>query len=758
MQTTVFSMCLVAMAFANPVRKARDVSTSMESQNFNQLNPLGDPFLFRNLGPYGRRHNSINRFLNTRLPYYNFNGQQFPFYNPNQRFHYFPGQQFPFYNPNQQYPYNGNYPNQRFPYYQNFFPTYPVTRQNVLGVNVGQMDAPSMSMEDTTSMEDNLITMPFGNVPFDGSDYGVPFLPGNEDPFLPDNVGPFIPDNEDPFLPGNEDSHSPDNVGPVTPDNEDPFLPGNEDSHSPDNVGPVTPSVDTNTLDVGVDQLNSQEPATDVSNPEQPVLPYSESVQGVDSLGSDVEGASVISESNKGMSRHNTISEPTRLGINHDGYINNEQFANQQMSNGNLDEGDQAEQDEIQDIVTNTMGVNPLASSQDNDGDELESNFDVVEANEDELDSQEQDTTQSNEEDLNEFNDINAQEQDTTQSNEEDLNEFNDVNAQEQDTTQSNEEDLNEFNLPGSNDDEDPDLEDNNSINSFTNGGTGINRANTADSNLHDNEVNGINFSENNGTGINPVGNGDGANEDAGSITNNIQNEVDSCKKNRCRHGRVCKINEIGTPTCICQDVTTCPINTPEFAQVCGTNNRTYRNPCEFFASKCHLEETKEEHNIHLDYMGPCKYIAPCMDNELIEFPLRLRDWLKNILIHVYEQSPGLLSPKERTAIQEIYNDEQRLEPGDYSLDQLSDDFNRNYHMYIYPVHWQFQQLDQHPIDGYLSHSELAPLRTTLVPLEHCSSDFFTGCDLNRDRGISLSEWGTCFGIKEEDLNPNFTS
>eukprot|EP00061_Rhincodon_typus_P011101 g35878.t1 len=99
--------------------------------------------------------------------------------------------------------------------------------------------------------------------------------------------------------------------------------------------------------------------------------------------------------------------------------------------------------------------------------------------------------------------------------------------------------------------------------------------------------------------------------------------------------------------------------------------------------------------------------------------------------------------------IQEIYDDEQRLQPGDYAIDQLSDDFNQNYHMYIYPVHWQFQQLDQHPIDGYLSHSELAPLRTTLIPLEHCTSDFFTGCDLDRDRDISLTEWGTCFGIKE---------
>ncbi|XP_072439847.1 uncharacterized protein [Chiloscyllium punctatum] len=701
MQAAVLTLCLVVMALASPVRKTRDASTSMENMNLNQLNPLGSPFQYRNLGPYGTRRNFINHFFNKRFPhYYNRNwgqnsggyypGQQFPFQHPNQQFPFqhpnqqfpfqHPNQQFPSYNPNQRYYWNAQNPGQ-FPYYQNVFPAYPVWRENVLGVNAAQMDAESMSAENSVSMEDTQITMPFGNVPVE------PVMPGYEDPFLPGYGDPFLPGYEDPFLPDNDDS----------------FLPGNE--------GSFTPSVDPNAVDVGVEQ----ELETDVSNPEQPGLPYTDSVQGGDPLGSNVEDDSVISESHKGLNQQNTISEPTRLDVNHDGNMNNEQYANQQMSNGNLGEDDQTEQDETQNLGTNTMNMNPLPFSNDNDDDDdIESNLNIAEANDNELDSQEQDTTQSSEENLNEFN------------------------------------------LPASNDDGVSDSEDNDSINPFVNNGADINQANTTDSNLHDDEINGNNFSDDNGPNINQVGNGDGAGEDDGSVTNNIQNEVNSCKNMHCRHGRVCKINEIGNPTCICQAVTSCPVNTPELAQVCGTNNMTYRNPCEFFASKCLLEETEEEHNIHLDYMGPCKYIAPCVDNELNEFPLRLRDWLKNILIHVYEQSPGLLSQKERTAIQEIYDDEQRLQPGDYSLAQLSDDFNQNYHMYIYPVHWQFQQLDQHPIDGVLSHSELAPLRTTLIPLEHCTADFFKGCDFDKDRGVSLREWGTCFGIKEEDINPNF--
>jgi len=70
--------------------------------------------------------------------------------------------------------------------------------------------------------------------------------------------------------------------------------------------------------------------------------------------------------------------------------------------------------------------------------------------------------------------------------------------------------------------------------------------------------------------------------------------------------------------------------------------------------------------------------------------------------------------------------------------------------MYVYPVHWQFGELDQHPMDRVLTHSELAPLRASLVPMEHCITRFFEECDPNKDKHITLKEWGHCFGIKED--------
>lgn len=50
--------------------------------------------------------------------------------------------------------------------------------------------------------------------------------------------------------------------------------------------------------------------------------------------------------------------------------------------------------------------------------------------------------------------------------------------------------------------------------------------------------------------------------------------------------------------------------------------------------------------------------------------------------------------------VKKIHENEKRLEAGDHPVELLARDFEKNYNMYIFPVHWQFGQLDQHPIDG----------------------------------------------------------
>ncbi|XP_054897705.1 SPARC-like protein 1 [Poeciliopsis prolifica] len=236
------------------------------------------------------------------------------------------------------------------------------------------------------------------------------------------------------------------------------------------------------------------------------------------------------------------------------------------------------------------------------------------------------------------------------------------------------------------------------------------------------------------------------------------QTPPDPCDNFRCKRGKTCKLDADSKPGCVCQDPLECPSSKNTFEHVCGTDNKTYDTSCELFATKCNLEGTKRGSKLHLDYTGPCKLIPQCVKNELIQFPLRMRDWLKNVLLQLYEHdciSSGFLTPKQRFRVKKIFENERRLHVGNHSVELLAQDFEKNYNMYIYPVHWQFAQLDQHPSDRTLSHSELAPLRVPLVPMEHCTSLFFQKCDADKDKQVTLKEWTSCFGIKDEDVDVN---
>ncbi|KAM6077148.1 PREDICTED: SPARC-like protein 1 [Chlamydotis macqueenii] len=232
---------------------------------------------------------------------------------------------------------------------------------------------------------------------------------------------------------------------------------------------------------------------------------------------------------------------------------------------------------------------------------------------------------------------------------------------------------------------------------------------------------------------------------------------LDPCRNFHCKRGKVCQVDKHGKANCVCQDPAACP-STKDYERVCGTDNKTYDGTCQLFGTKCQLEGTKMGRQLHLDYMGACKHIPHCTDYEVDQFPLRMRDWLKNILMQYYERdmnTSGFLTEKQRSKVKKIYQNDKRLMAGNHAVELLLHDFEKNYHMYVYPVHWQFHQLDQHPVDRLLTHSELAPLRASLVPMEHCITRFFQECDGDQDKLIALKEWCHCFGIKEEDINEN---
>ncbi|XP_050802750.1 SPARC-like protein 1 isoform X5 [Gopherus flavomarginatus] len=246
-------------------------------------------------------------------------------------------------------------------------------------------------------------------------------------------------------------------------------------------------------------------------------------------------------------------------------------------------------------------------------------------------------------------------------------------------------------------------------------------------------------------------------NEDESSSDSSMKVLLYPCRNFHCKRGKVCQADEQEKLSCVCQDPAACP-PTKDHEHVCGTDNKTYDGTCQLFGTKCKLEGTKMGHQLHLDYMGSCKYIPPCTDYEVDQFPLRMRHWLKNVLMQLYEHDldrSGFLSDKQRSKVKKIYQNEKRLMAGDNPVELLLHDFEKNYHMYVYPVHWQFSQLDWHPANRLLSHSELAPLRASLVPMEHCITRFFQECDADRNKHVSLKEWCHCFGIKEEDTDEN---
>ncbi|XP_068089238.1 SPARC-like protein 1 isoform X2 [Hyperolius riggenbachi] len=237
--------------------------------------------------------------------------------------------------------------------------------------------------------------------------------------------------------------------------------------------------------------------------------------------------------------------------------------------------------------------------------------------------------------------------------------------------------------------------------------------------------------------------------------TNKTTFSAGPCANFHCKRGKTCKTDKQENAFCACQEPDLCqPANIND--RVCGTDNKTYTSDCHLFATKCQLEGTKEESHLHLDYRGPCIHIPPCTDYELAHFPFRMRDWLKNVLMQLYErgqENPDILSEKQRTKVKKIYEDERRLHKGDHNIELLEKDFQKNYHMYVYPVHWQFNQLDQHSTDRLLTRSELSPLRAPLIPMEHCVTAFLQGCNMNDDKYISLREWCHCFGIRDGDID-----
>ncbi|XP_071830104.1 SPARC-like [Apostichopus japonicus] len=158
-----------------------------------------------------------------------------------------------------------------------------------------------------------------------------------------------------------------------------------------------------------------------------------------------------------------------------------------------------------------------------------------------------------------------------------------------------------------------------------------------------------------------------------------------------------------------------CPENCPDVYQpVCSVYGRQYENLC-----KLHEYTCKKGKNIPMAYNGIC--IASqkkCKDDEFQQFPVRLLDWF----LHLHEIDEfGRLDPN--TNIKQKTPQERSM----YAT-------------------WKFNQLDDDG-DGKLDKKDLLNFRYSLMPLEHCASDFFKTCANKKAKKITLEGWLECLKV-----------
>jgi len=146
-------------------------------------------------------------------------------------------------------------------------------------------------------------------------------------------------------------------------------------------------------------------------------------------------------------------------------------------------------------------------------------------------------------------------------------------------------------------------------------------------------------------------------------------------------------------------------------------------------------EECKNPLNkhLHIEYYGECRQMPTCTEEEMSDFPRRMRDWLFNVMRELADRkelSPHYLQMEKEA--ERSTNDSQRS---------------------VTAAVWKWCDLDGHPHDKQVSRHELFPIRAPLMALEHCIAPFLDSCDADNDHRITLREWGTCLEVPPEELN-----
>ncbi|CAH1794770.1 unnamed protein product [Owenia fusiformis] len=208
--------------------------------------------------------------------------------------------------------------------------------------------------------------------------------------------------------------------------------------------------------------------------------------------------------------------------------------------------------------------------------------------------------------------------------------------------------------------------------------------------------------------------------------------KTDPCYSKECPIGKECVINKEGKGHCACMEE--CPEETSERAKVCSTSNITFDSECEMHRQKCLCHHKKDlcvdekYKHVKLNYYGPCKEQDECTEEQMADFPLRMRDWLVLVMKNLADR--GDLPEKTK---------------------KLTDENEKHTKKWVLPVIWKFCDLDL-GFDRHLTYRDLLPLSAPLKTLEHCTGPFLGLCDSDDDGEITLKEWGHCLGLEDDEI------
>ncbi|XP_063699329.1 SPARC [Culicoides brevitarsis] len=215
-------------------------------------------------------------------------------------------------------------------------------------------------------------------------------------------------------------------------------------------------------------------------------------------------------------------------------------------------------------------------------------------------------------------------------------------------------------------------------------------------------------------------------------VNNKIPIEIDLCAKVHCSAGKICQIID-DAAQCVC--VPECPEVDEPRRKVCTNLNETWASDCEVHRQRCLCEQNdpkctnKEAAHVHIDYYGECRELPECSDDEMKDFPRRMREWLFNVMIDLAT----------------------RNELPEYYITLIHDNEKNLTKRWADAAVWKFCDLDVEG-DKTISRHELFPIRAPLLTLEHCIAPFLETCDENDDHRISLKEWGKCLEIETDEL------